>query len=136
MELEKTLMHNRLTTWDTKDNKALRAELKRFGIPVDEHRWTATLAADFWRAHGPHRGDINRSEAIRAIREYAEENGISGEYLHGLFALAYMAGTGLNPAFAVLAAVAVSPVLREPFELLEAARLRFPTFWLPIGDEL
>jgi hypothetical protein len=134
MERELTTMHNRMTSWTPADNDELRFALKSFNIPVDEHRWPYTYATDFYRSHGPGH-DWNRSEASVALQRVANEQGVSLQYLYGLFALAYMAGTGLNPDFAVLVAIANSPVLREPFELLRASSLRFPTFWLPIDEE-
>lgn len=136
MEREQTVWHNRMASWTPADNDELRFALKSFDIPVDEHRWPYTLAADFWRRHGPNYAEWNRAQASTALQREADEQGVSIYFLYGLFALAYMAGTGLNPDFAVLVAVANSPVLREPFELLRTSDLRFPTFWLPIeGDK-
>jgi hypothetical protein len=126
------MIPNRMVEWSELDNRVIYATLKSMGIPVYD-RWPTTYACDFYRKHGP-AYVTTRSEATAAIQRIAREEGISSDYLFGLFALGYMVGTGLNPDFAVAVSIATSPIVREPFELLAQSQLSFSTFWKPIDQ--
>lgn len=120
---------NTAVAWSDTDSARVRHLLDiEFDIPVSTERWPNTYAYDFLRNHGMYSG--NRADASQIVDQVTEKWGTSREFVLCIFAMAYLVQDSLNLGYAMAVAIANSPSVREPWELVFDLGLGYE-LWMP-----